>query len=1334
MPAKYLMSLDLGGSGGRCLLVNSQTGEVTSAYRSWTHPNAAEIGSWAFDLDAEGIWRTMGEIAREARLKAGVSAADVAGLAATSMRHNTVIIDKAGKVLLATPNKDARAIQESFALGDERGAELYQRTGHWPSPVMTGPRLLWVNQYRPELLAQAWAVMSISDWIGFMLCGAPAHEASQAGETLLFDLRTRTWADDLILSFGLPLEVLPPVVTAGTQIGVLTAAAAAHLDLLPGIPVAAGGADTQSGLLGMGLLTPGGLGIIAGSTTPIMLITAQPCIDPNTHTWTGLHCVPGQYVVESNAGAMGTSLEWISSVLFDGSPNPVAALCAGASQAQPGAGGVTSTFGAQIFNASAMAIPIDALTVSAVSLPPGRAGRNQIARAVLEGMAYATRANIEQAVGVVGEKPSELWICGGMSRSELLTQILAEVMDLPVYASREPHATGLGAAVCAAVGAGLYPDLTAAARAMIRPPREHRPDPHADTASTYQELYSGWNMLRLERANADMVAGGLVMQAMQTAPAPQAAGQASSGPMRPRIFVAANAGEEAIAMLRELGEVTYSSYSDEGRLLSGDDLVETLHGYQVFVTEVDVVDAAVLQKLPDLRLVVVCRGNPVNIDIPACTAAGVPVVNTPGRNSDAVADLAVGFMLMLARKLQGAVNFLHEPGSEAGDMGRMGMAYASFRGVELWRKTVGLVGGGAIGRKVAERLLPFGARLLIYDPYLSTEQIALYGAEKVSLEELCERSDFVSLHAAVTDETRGLFNADCFARMKPGAYLVNTARAALVDHGALLEALSSGKLGGAAFDVFPVEPPGADDPLLAFPNVIATPHIGGNTAEVGIHQGMIIVEALQALLSGQKPAHILNPETLEAFAWTGERKMDTAKLAQLAQGPGPGVRDLDVQSKSQAGVAPESTPQSTAEPATQKSGGLLNGIKKLFGSNSQPAPSQPAATPEGETGPVTPGAKFIRILARFLEILENDPTTREFARGKDVVFRFTIKDLNQPFFMSFKDGAVKAALGEPPSPPDVQLKMTAANFDGMFTGQINMTKAAMTGKLSFSGDTTKAMSMQKLDMIGPYKAARLELGDPGDLTQAAAVPARVDGHTASLTTSLPAASAPAAQPAVAAPVVVHTVGDVRDEILLMMNELFVKGLITAIGGNISARSDHNPNEIWITPSAIFKGDLKPEMMVKIDLEGDLIGDSDYSASSERRVHCAIYRRRPEIQAVIHTHAPKATLMAITGTRFLPISTESAFLGDIPVVPFIMPGTPALGEEVAKAVGEKGIAAIMQNHGLVVAGASLRRAADMTEVIEVTAEKLLYCRQAGIQPAVLPDDLVKNLREMGSMMA
>ena len=800
---------------------------------------------------------------------------------------------------------------------------------------------------------------------------------------------------------------------------------------------------------------------------------------------------------------------------------------------------------------------------------------------------------------------------------------------------------------------------------------------------------------------------------------------------RPGILVTADVDEGSLTALRELGQVAYASYREVMRLLTGPDLVEALAGVHIFVTEVDVVDVDALQQLPDLRAVIVCRGNVVNVDVAACTALGIPVIHTPGRNADAVADLTLSFMLMLARRLPDAISFLYEPGGEAGDMARMGLAHQDLQGRELWGKTVGLVGIGAVGRAVARRLRPFGARILACDPYIRQEDAVLAGVELVSLETLLEKSDFVSLHAAVTDESRGLIGDAELARMKKGAFLINTARAALVDEGGLVESLRSGHLGGAALDVFSVEPPGSDDPLLALPNVIATPHVGGNTYEVGTHQGRVAVDAVQCLVRGGRPPHVLNPETLDNFRWEGPRQPTSAEaLKELASGPAPAVSDLEQASRTVK--EPERLqPRPAASPEVERRD-LDSGEKRGFvgrslvrlrgwrgrlgGKGAQDAqrPEQPpAARPSGGAT----GEQMVRILRGFTARAASDPALQEFALGQQVTMHYVLSDLGVEFYTSFRDGQVTGGVGAPPEPAEVRLKMAADVLDGMFTGRINATRAAMTGKLSFSGDTRLAMSMQRIqkDLNRLYNLAREEVVGSGDLDLSVV--------------SEPAPAVSSAAPAPEAPLPARAL---REELVQVVNELYVTGLITATGGNVSVRTAET-DQMLITPSQLFKGDLRAEILVHIGLDGQPLDPDALSPSSEWRMHAAIYQARPDVEAVIHTHAPQITTLGLCGLPFLPICTEAAFLGEIPRVGFIMPGTRELAEAVVEALGD-GAAVLMQNHGLLIAASSLRQAANLSEVVERTAEVILACYAVGKEPPTLPEDVLAMLREMGRMMA
>ena len=283
-------------------------------------------------------------------------------------------------------------------------------------------------------------------------------------------------------------------------------------------------------------------------------------------------------------------------------------------------------------------------------------------------------------------------------------------------------------------------------------------------------------------------------------------------------------------------------------------------GADVLIVEADLVHAEVLDGCR-IAMIGCCRGDPVNIDLELATAKGIPVFHTPGRNADAVADLTLAFMLMLARRMP-AIDATYRGGraakvEQASDFLEL---YKRFTGVELGGLTIGLVGLGAVGREVAARLTPFKPRLLAYDPYVKTPAP---GITLTALDELLDRADIVSLHAPVTPETMGLLSAERLARLKPSAFVVNTARAALTDEDALFEMLRTGRLAGAALDVLAMEPLQPDNRFFGLDNVIITPHIGGATVDVTRHQSDIVVDAIERHLRGERPRWVANPAVYE---------------------------------------------------------------------------------------------------------------------------------------------------------------------------------------------------------------------------------------------------------------------------------------------------------------------------------------------------------------------------------------------------------------------------------------------------------------------------------------
>ncbi|MCU1463127.1 MAG: 2-hydroxyacid dehydrogenase family protein [Acidimicrobiales bacterium] len=324
-------------------------------------------------------------------------------------------------------------------------------------------------------------------------------------------------------------------------------------------------------------------------------------------------------------------------------------------------------------------------------------------------------------------------------------------------------------------------------------------------------------------------------------------------PDKPRALVTAPFRGEGLDTLRQIADVVLDPWIDQQplRLYSSDQLAEraTTERATIIVVESDQVGKSVFD-VPGLVALGSCRGDPNNVDVGAATAAKIPVLRAPGRNADAVAEMAVALLFALNRHVLQADADVRD-----GQVYRGGsIPYQRYRAWQIAGQTAGIVGLGAVGRALAWRLEGLGMKVISYDPYNP--------AATHSLEDLLAQADVVSMHAPVTPDTTGMIGPAQFDAMKDGAVFINTARAHLHDTDALVAALLSGKVAAAGLDHFVGENLPTDHPLASMKNVVLTPHIGGATYDTEANHSRLIADDLARLLSGERPVHIVNPEVL----------------------------------------------------------------------------------------------------------------------------------------------------------------------------------------------------------------------------------------------------------------------------------------------------------------------------------------------------------------------------------------------------------------------------------------------------------------------------------------
>jgi autoinducer 2 (AI-2) kinase len=491
---EFYLSLDAGTSGGKATIVDGNGLIKGFSKTAWSHHYTIpeDLDLYGCEFDADLFWNILLQNSKQAISKASINSKDILAVTATSQRHGCVFLDKNGKELYSGPNRDARGLEidtEEYMDNEE----LFEITGHGLPFLFSLPRLLWFRENNEDIYNNIEHLLSIDGWMNFRLAGKYVIDDTSAAETLLFDIKKRNWSNKILSEFEIPDQILPDNnYQFGQVIGNILPEVAKNLNLNSQIPIIMSAADTQASLLGCGAYEIGSLGVVAGSTMPIQMIIDKPIVDPDQKIWTGAF-INNLWVVESNVGSAGDVHKWfIEDILKKlGVSNPYEKFENLVLSQPVGSRGVFADLGPAIFDAQSMVtvpngggfsfIPVSYSVETPVNIA-------SFARALIENLAYAVRANTEQIQDLTGKSFSNLYLVGGLSRSKSFNQILANVMNVEIQVS-VPEGASVAGSLAAMIGTGKYQSIQDAMKLMIDKTIYY---PQEDQNKEYESLYPDW--------------------------------------------------------------------------------------------------------------------------------------------------------------------------------------------------------------------------------------------------------------------------------------------------------------------------------------------------------------------------------------------------------------------------------------------------------------------------------------------------------------------------------------------------------------------------------------------------------------------------------------------------------------------------------------------------------------------------------------------------------------------------------------------------------------------------------------------------------------------------
>ena len=509
--SKYLMAVDAGTGSVRAVLFNLEGEQIECVQQEWEHLEDPRYPG-SMDFDWTHNWDLARQCIQSVIKKTEINPSDIVAVSTTCMREGIILYDKSGKEIWACANVDARSNDEVIQLlhdYPDLEKELYLESGQ-SFALDALPRLLWVKNKLPEVYEQIDKLGMFNDWLIYKMTGILAIEPSNGSTTGLIDLTTRKWDPGIAAKAGLRTDIFPPILESGEIAGQISEKGAAETGLAEGTPVVMGGGDAQLGCIGVGAVNPGEAAIFGGSFWQYEFNIAEAKTDSKCRVRVNCHALKNLWQYEALAFKPGLVMRWFR----DG-------FC----QLEAAEAKMTGRDIYDLMNEKAKDIPAGcygmmcsfsdvmnfinwkhaAPTFSNFELDPEKFSRYTFYRAILENTALITKGHMDLVYEATGNEPTEVIFASGASKSPLWSQILADVLGIPVIVPQVKEATALGAAIIAGYGIGIYTSIPETAKKLAKTDQVYTPD--MDSHTTYTEMYAQWR--KFYKAQLDITNSGL---------------------------------------------------------------------------------------------------------------------------------------------------------------------------------------------------------------------------------------------------------------------------------------------------------------------------------------------------------------------------------------------------------------------------------------------------------------------------------------------------------------------------------------------------------------------------------------------------------------------------------------------------------------------------------------------------------------------------------------------------------------------------------------------------------------------------------------------------------